>query len=242
MNAYDLLFGKDTFYCIFCRRHKHISSAVFSDKGIGACNKCHNSLKPYGAVPVATETEICKTIVSIMPYSGIIRQALHDYKFNNNPAYMKVFSYYIISYVEILNDSLPVRFTDFFDLITAVPISSRRFRQRGYNQSELPAREFAAHFDMPVSFDAVKRIKDTRPQSSLPRIRRQYNVKDVYKADPEIVKNKHILLFDDIFTTGSTINSCAAALKAAGAENISAITFANKKVYTHSPDYYKYFT
>ncbi len=240
MNFHDLIYGKDTFFCVFCSAHRHISELEFAYDGIGVCKKCQQSLKTYNPVPLNRETEFCKTVVAAVPYTRMVRSAFINYKFNNNPGYSKVFIHYMIEFTERLNNEFTEKFTDFFDMATAVPLSFLRYKKRGYNQAELLAKGVAKHFDIPTDFNAVKKIRNTRPQSKTFGGKKRKNVSGVYVANPDIVAGKNILLFDDMYTTGNTTNSCASALKAAGAANISVMTFSSTAPVKRF-DFYSYF-
>ena len=100
-----------------------------------------------------------------------------------------------------------------YDIIIIVPISNERKKERGYNQSELIARQIALLLDVPVIDNILYKFKNTVPQSTLNKAQREENAKDSYKAkNCYKIKDKKILLFDDIYTTGSTVNECAKVL------------------------------
>lgn len=113
--------------------------------------------------------------------------------------------------------------SDLYDYIIPVPIHNARFRERFYNQSEKIARGLAVTLLSNVNSTIVKRSRYTVSQTYFNAEKRRQNVKDVFiVAKPELIKNKRILLTDDVITTGSTINSCAMALLEAGARTIDA--------------------
>ena len=100
-------------------------------------------------------------------------------------------------------------------------------KERGYNQSELIAREIAKNIPVIVYKNALKKIKNNKRQSDLSKEDRLDNVKNVYQiANEEIIKDKRVVLFDDIYTTGSTLNECSRLLKQNGVKEILAITLA----------------
>ena len=114
-----------------------------------------------------------------------------------------------------------------YDIISAVPIHKKRKKERGYNQSELIAREIAKNIPVIVYKNALKKIKNNKRQSDLSKEDRLDNVKNVYQiANEEIIKDKRVVLFDDIYTTGSTLNECSRLLKQNGVKEILAITLA----------------
>jgi len=112
------------------------------------------------------------------------------------------------------------------DLITAIPLDENRQRERGFNQSLYLARPIAWSNEVMIKPSAIRRTKITRSQVGLSLEERKMNVADVFSAKQELVSGKSILVVDDVVTTGSTINSCAAALAKAGALHIYALTLA----------------
>lgn len=108
-----------------------------------------------------------------------------------------------------------------FDVITCVPLSKKRRRERGYNQSELLARELSRLFCVPY-LPLLQKDKDNLAQHSLPKGRRCENVRGVYAfcGGKQDVSGKKILLVDDIVTTGNTLHECSRVLKRAGAKNV----------------------
>jgi ComF family protein len=118
------------------------------------------------------------------------------------------------------------------DFITAVPISKKRKRERDYNQSEVIGRRLAAETGS-VYQNVLEKWKDNDPQSSLNRQQRLENPVGVYRAAKgAAVKEQSVLLLDDIVTTGATLCNCALALYAAGAKQVTAVTFAHATIET----------
>ncbi len=100
-----------------------------------------------------------------------------------------------------------------YDIIISVPISKKRYKQRGYNQSLLIAKELSKKLDLKLVKNCLYKNKNIVEQSKLGREKRMENVKGVYKIrNSEILNNKKILLIDDIYTTGSTVNECCKTL------------------------------
>lgn len=116
------------------------------------------------------------------------------------------------------------------DFITAVPISKKRKRQRGYNQSELLARELSKNLEVPYR-ELLSKVRDNVPQHELSEEDRLENVKDVYyTTNDEEILEKRILLVDDILTTGATMCSAGQALFCAGAKDVFGIAVATTPV------------
>jgi ComF family protein len=116
-----------------------------------------------------------------------------------------------------------------FDAIVPVPLHRSRERERGYNQAALLARELAAHLGVPVVENAVDRSKATVPQVGLDAQARKANVKDAFRCAKAKLAGNHVLLVDDVFTTGATLEAAATALRQGGAVTVWAYTLARAK-------------
>lgn len=134
-------------------------------------------------------------------------------KFGNKPHYTKVMGQLMSTYIP-----------SGFDFVTSVPMSQKRFNKRGYNQSRLIAESICECCSLEYRETLVK-VKDNKVQSMLKFTQRQKNVQGAYKVQAD-VKGCSVLLVDDVFTTGATINECSKVLKRAGAKSVDCVTFA----------------
>lgn len=115
-----------------------------------------------------------------------------------------------------------------YDIIGAVPIHKKRMLERGYNQSELIAKEIAKNIQGIEYKKLLKKTKNNQTQSELKKEERLENVKNVYEIqNKQIIQDKKIILFDDIYTTGSTVNECSKVLKENGAKEVLVLTLAS---------------
>ena len=154
-------------------------------------------------------------------YEGLVKNAIIKFKFSGAAANKKVFSKYMIEMI---------REFDKIDCILFTPISGKRHRQRGYNQSELLAEDIIKQLSEIPMYNILRKIKETKPQSKLPKKDRRNNVKDAYiVTGSEKIKDKQVLLIDDVLTTGSTVNECAKVLKKSGAKKVYVLTLATSK-------------
>lgn len=112
------------------------------------------------------------------------------------------------------------------EALVPVPIHPARRRERGYNQAEVLAKEIGKRTGIPVASGLIGRVKNTLPQKLLDDAERQNNLKRAFKIYGNDVKLKRVIIVDDIYTTGSTVDACAAELKGAGAEDVYFITAA----------------
>ena len=114
--------------------------------------------------------------------------------------------------------------TQGIDMLVPVPLHAVRFRERGYNQAELLARQVGTALDVELAH-ALRRVRNTNQQAKFSREQRQENVKDAFKlAKGADVDGKSIALVDDVLTTGSTLSECAKQLASAGAAEVLALT------------------
>ncbi|NLD18939.1 MAG: ComF family protein [Clostridiales bacterium] len=164
---------------------------------------------------------------SCMTYGLKERELLLDYKYNGKSYLGKKFG-------DILYDRMSCENID-ADVIIPVPIHRRRERKRGYNQSALMAESLAKKMEKPFLGDAVVRTRETALLRSLSPVERESALRGAFAVCSgalEKVYNKKVLLIDDIYTTGSTADSCSKTLLEAGAEAVLLLTLAsggNKK-------------
>lgn len=154
-------------------------------------------------------------------YGDVVRDALHAFKFGGQRALAAPLADLLIG---LGPSSLPVAAPD---LVVPVPLHPARERERGFNQALLLARLLGRGWTLPVRADVLSRTAATRPQTELGAEERRANVRGVFAVRrPEVVAGRHVLVVDDILTTGSTAGACAASLLAAGAAAVGVLTVA----------------
>lgn len=187
------------------------------------CNKCKVKIKTWQRDKKHIYlTKNFDTHMYLFDYQDVIRQRILQYKFQEK-------TYLFRSFVKIiLNDKKICGFLKSYDIMVPVPISKKRKKQRGYNQSEMIAKQIAKQMhEIKYKGDILYKIKDTLPQSLLDKEKRRENIQNAYYIkNKELVQNKRILLLDDIYTTGNTVNECSRILKQAGAREIGVLTLA----------------
>ena len=120
------------------------------------------------------------------------------------------------------------KFPDFRDFVLVpVPLYKKKLKHRGFNQAEELAKELAKFLKIPIIFDALLKIKNTPAQVELKKEQRQENIKGAFLCQkPKIIQGRKILLVDDIYTTGATMQECKKCLKEAGADVVLGICVA----------------
>ena len=158
----------------------------------------------------------------LFSYTTPIREKILQYKFKEQAYLSNMFSEFFVKNEKICG------FLQKYDIIIPVPMTKKKVRKRGYNQSELIAKQLAKNIpNLKEEKYILIKVKENRTQSSLNRQQRQENVKDVYKLqNVEKIKEKNIIIFDDIYTTGATVNECAKVLMLGGAKKVAVITIA----------------
>ena len=157
-----------------------------------------------------------KRAYSAFVYSDGAAQLITQFK--NGKPYLAV---YLARYMEKSLKELDA------DCIVCVPMTTKVLKKRGYNQSELLAKELAELTGLPVLTDAALKVHSTSEQKYLSREDRSKNLRGCFKADKALVKDRRILVVDDVMTTGSTLNELCKTLKRAGAVEVYAVTAAS---------------
>lgn len=161
------------------------------------------------------------SLIYFFKYEKIIRRLILQFKFFNKPYLAKVFSKIILK-----NEKLCGKLK-FYDIIIPVPMHNEKKNVRGYNQTELISCEIAKNLNMKYESKLLIKNVNTKMQSSLTEKERYKNIKDVFVVlDEEKIKDKNIILIDDIYTTGATLEECSKVLKNAGAKKVCGVVIA----------------
>ena len=154
-------------------------------------------------------------------YEGVTRDLIHKFKYGGQ-AYLALSLGQLMSELVETEESL-LR----CEYVVPVPLHSRKRRERGFNQSELLAENLAKRFRMHICKDGLARTVYNQPQVNLDRQGRLKNVRGTFRVRrPDVFRAKRVLLIDDVFTTGSTVNECSKVLIQAGAKEVSVLTAA----------------
>ena len=157
---------------------------------------------------------------SFFEYNDTLRRIILDIKFGKKAHKMVSLANIAVN----ADGSLATKYID-FDAVVPVPLHANRLKERGFNQAHVLAKVIAKAANLPLDDNICMRTVDTMPQSMMHSSHRHDNVHDVFKIrDGADVSGKNFVLVDDVFTSGETLNSLAAAFKDDGAEAIVCIT------------------
>ncbi len=194
--------------CIIC-----LHPLILGEKTV--CSRCVSQLEPSRHIDFK-DNDIVYIFEGLVPIhlatagfqyhkAGLLQQLIFQLKYH----YHKEIGYVL---GKIMGETL--RNTDFktVDYIIPVPLHPKKQRKRGYNQSEWIAKGIGEALGKKVRTDVLKRRVNTASQTKKNRMQRYENVQNVFVVRSKISARKHILLVDDIVTTGSTLHACAEAL------------------------------
>jgi len=220
--ALDLVFP---IFCLQCGK-----------EGVFVCTSCLNKLRrlesqtciscekpsPVGQThPGCSSKNKTDALLSVSPYSDpLCNKAIKTFKYNYVTSLAPVLGRLMAE--EIANNGIEQAVKEFVAI--PVPLHHRKFRERGFNQSELLAKVVSSLLEIPLETSAVERSRYTKPQSELMPDAKKDNIRSAFSA---IKKGpKKVLLIDDVVTSGSTLNEVARQLKKAGTKTVWALTFA----------------
>ncbi|MDD5067218.1 MAG: ComF family protein [bacterium] len=191
------LTGKD-----FCRK---CGKRIITPDGV--CRECSNKRFDY------------QEIRSVGVYEGTFREAIHLYKFSSRWKMAHDFTRLILKRIE--DDFLRGN-----DVLIPVPLARDRLMERGFHQTFFITRLLSQELGIPVLKKALIKVRNTQAQSGLKKEERLVNLKEAFRTTARslpLIRGKRILLFDDVYTTGATVQECSRTLKEAGAGRINVL-------------------
>jgi ComF family protein len=221
--------------CPLCR------SLLTEDPPVGFCRDCLTGIKflthPYCSCcglpfesstqedhrcsKCLTEERYFERARSIGFYEGPLAEAISLFKYHGAIHLARPLGNLLMAY-----SGPGFSFTD-YGLILATPSSKERLRERGFNPALLLARRVSSAFSIPLHLHALRRVRHTPPQTRLRGPEREKNIQGAFGVgDTEVIRDKTILLIDDVFTTGATARECAKVLRRAGAKKVDVLTLA----------------
>ena len=222
--------------CLLCGKHIPDRSS-----GLEICEECIKDFNFFNNSPKCTKCGIvfesgqgqdhlcsrCRNeklffdmARSMGPFDGTLRKAVHMLKYSRSPVIAPSLGKLLAhGGYGLINPGD-------YDAITAVPLHRKKLRHRGFNQSLLLARQAGKTWKVPVQAEWLARTVETPTQTNIPRRLRAGNVKNAFNCRTREIRGKKILIIDDVFTTGATVNECAKVLKRRGAAKVDVLTLA----------------
>lgn len=229
--AYDgLLILRDAIFPAFCLSCEKEGSVVCAEclnrvevNGVYACPVCHAFTGTGQCCMGCRNQSYLDQHIALYPYdeAQLGGRMIHALKYNYIEEIVESFAILVEKY---WGRAGGVLFS--CDYIVPVPLHPRRFAERGFNQAELISRALSYVYGVPLA-DILKRSRYTHQQARLSKQERAENVKDAFCEDIQnTLGGKAVVLVDDVFTTGSTLQECARVLKNAGAREVVGFTVA----------------
>lgn len=155
-------------------------------------------------------------------YKGNLKNKIADFKYRDRLYLKNIFAREMSVYIKRHFNSLNI------DIILPVPMEKNRKKNRGYNQAEILSKELSKFLKIPNEEHILTRDKLIKSQMGLSRLQRIKNIKKTISIkNSNLIEGKNILIVDDVYTTGATVNECARVLKENGASSIVFITTAS---------------
>jgi ComF family protein len=217
----DLFFPK---FCVVCKKpivhqDNHICEECLKSINISTdrCPVCSGSLENGECVFCSERKVYIDRNICCFDYEGVIKKLMAGYKFSGYKRISKVFGSLFYNSVNDFPKG---------DIITSVPMTKKKIWKRGYNQSEIFAKELGKLYKLKY-LKLLSESKEALVQRELNFTERFFNILGRYTVlNKSHILGKSIILADDVFTTGATINECARVLKEAGADKVFSVTIA----------------
>jgi competence protein ComFC len=206
----NLLFPK---FCLGCKK-----------EGTFLCEDCFATLEILTSHQKFKGKNLADLYFSVNYENFLVKRLVQNFKYPPLIKELKKELAFLIIFHFLLLDKKP-DFSDF--VLVPVPLSKKKLKWRGFNQAEEIAKELANFFKIPLISDCLIKVRETKDQVELSEKERRENVKGVFFVkEGERIVGKNILLIDDVFTTGATMEETAKVLKEAGAKKIVGIVVA----------------
>ena len=172
---------------------------------------------------IARNSTVQKVFVGCF-YDNTIAKVIHDFKYQDQTHYITILAKIVSHIVKRIDNPI--------DIIVPVPMHKSKLRKKGYNHAALLAKKASKFLNKACEFDILEKKRDTIRQANLSENERRINLTGAFSIHSEQIhklKNKNILVVDDVITTGATIEECAKNLKMAGAKSIYALAIAKTR-------------
>lgn len=217
---------KNILYClaqlIYSGDERCVICNEYSEESEPLCTSCRKKLRHCVEGFYIGTSEEKYFVWSVFYYSNIVKELIIRLKYKSDFICGEILAKYMLESVKDIGLQ--------FDLIAYVPMTKSALKNRGYNQSEFLAKYLSRFLDIPVIGNLIK-IMDTKDQIGLNGDERWNNMKTCFKVvENKYIKNKNILLIDDVVTTGATAFHCAQNLRKSGNSKVYILTIAKSRV------------
>lgn len=201
------------FDCVRCKREGKLvcreCAGIIAKPKISACALCNVLTSDFQLCSTCRRKTKLHGVLVASRYEGEIKILIRMLKYERAQAASRFLADFLVPLVR----------TRQYDLITWVPVSSRRFRERGYNQAKLIAKKLSVHVQVPYA-ETLGRLGHERQVGTDRKVRISQLKGKIYCTRPARLKNKRILIIDDVVTTGATLSECADVLAKAGTKSV----------------------
>lgn len=225
----DILFPPD---CLHCK-----NNLPTEEKADKICNSCIFSISIHSTLFCAVcrarlpeNRKVCHKdapymLAAAVNYDGPVKDIMHQLKYRRWTSLVQIIRPILNNYLK--NMALSAEGY----IIVPIPLHLERQRERGFNQAELIGSIISETLEIPMRTDLLTRVKKTKAQAELKNYKdRSSNVAGAFNAEsPERLSGKNVILVDDVYTSGATMNDAVRALRAAGAKKIIAFAFAKTR-------------
>lgn len=224
--AWSLIYPMEL-YCVVCGNY------IDSTRKYCLCDHCIRHIE-WGNIEIDSKNRPdyignsgdADSLRACMKYGLYSRRLIFELKYNGHSYVARILGQIMAD--RVLSDPLAEELLN-CDVVTGVPVSQSKLKKRGFNQAEKIAKYFCAEIGMKHVPDLLRRLKETEAQRSLSPAERSMNLMGAFGINEKKavnIKGKRILLIDDIYTTGATINHCARVLKETGAAEVHVLVLA----------------
>lgn len=215
---------------MFCRKPVEYDKTVCESCGEEAPVIESDNCLICSHTPCVCEGMEISQLISPFYYEMGVDIAIQDLKFNNNQLNARKLAIYMAEAARKNNIAIQV------DGMVPIPLYKKDLHKRGYNQAKLLAKHISAQLEIPVYSDVLLKVKPTGKQHKLSFEERRTNLMGAFQIkNTSVIQDKTLLLIDDVYTTGRTMNICGELLKQSGAKCIIGLTAAKTRYRKNEP-------